>query len=170
LRGRGVSPPDCLNYHLIARRRLTRCPSGVCARASRNQFVPDSVHAPYPLRRIRTGRDDQRRRADCLLGLARIQSMRDRCRTQVARSYGYGWRERIPRPDIAGIEKLPDPSINTPSSLPSLIKSRKIVVNLIVVGLLAAPDVTDGFQVVRQIQRPGSDGDVRLIFGVPEKG
>jgi len=38
LRGPGVSPPDCLNYHLIARRRLTRCPSGVCARAGTNHL------------------------------------------------------------------------------------------------------------------------------------
>jgi len=91
-------------------RHLTRCPFGVCARPSRNKFAPDSVHAPYPLRRIQTGRDDYHNRENCLLGLVRIHSTRDSCRTQVARSYCYGWGERIPRTDIAGIEKLPDPS------------------------------------------------------------
>jgi len=33
---------------LIALRSLTRCSVGVCARASRNKFVPDSAHAPIP--------------------------------------------------------------------------------------------------------------------------
>jgi len=56
---------------------------------------------PYLLRRIQKGRDDRRRRADRLLGLARIQSTRDSCRTQVAGLYCFGWCERIPRPDTA---------------------------------------------------------------------
>jgi len=61
LRDWGVSP-QFLDYHLIALRHLMPCPSGVCARPSRNQFVPDSVHAPYPLRWIHKGRDGSRRR------------------------------------------------------------------------------------------------------------
>jgi len=77
------------------------CPAGVWARPSRNKSVADSVHAPNPLRRIQTGRDDQCWREDCLLGLVRIHSTRDSCRTQGGRSYCCGWGEPIPRPDTA---------------------------------------------------------------------
>jgi len=42
--------------------QILLCPAGVCARPSRNKFVTDSVHAPYPLRWIHKGRDKNLRR------------------------------------------------------------------------------------------------------------